>query len=127
MVPSDRISQNVGSKQSKSKYFRRKCYKNKNKIPPECLPFQFRPIIYACTKKSRKTSVVEPFLRLWWLNVESHFIAFSTGKMSRPRNSLKLGQFGPGFHQRNVDQSFGRRINGFSTNLYCPFPQHERF
>ncbi len=31
------------------------------------------------------------------------------------------------FNDRNVDQSFGRRINAFSTNLYCPFSQHERF
>ncbi len=51
MVPSDRISQNVGSKKSKSNYFREKYYQNQNKIPPHCLPFQFRPMIYACRKK----------------------------------------------------------------------------
>ncbi len=54
-------------------------------------------MIYACTKKLRKTSVVEPFLRLLWLNVEPHFIAFLTGKMFRPRISLKVGRFRPGF------------------------------
>ncbi len=49
------------------------------------------------TKKVRKTSMVEPFLWLWWLNVEPHFIAFLTGKMVRLRIPLKIGRFGPGF------------------------------
>ncbi len=46
-------------------------------------------MIYACTKKFRKPSKVEPFLCLCWLNVEPPFIAFLTGKMFRPRISLK--------------------------------------
>ncbi len=41
--------------------------------------------------------MVEPFLWLCWLNVEPHFIAFLTSKMYRPRISLKIGRFGPGF------------------------------
>ncbi len=52
---------------------------------------------YACTKKLRKTSRVEPFLWLWWLNVEAHFIVFLTDRMFRPRISVEKGQFGPGF------------------------------
>ncbi len=96
MVPSDRISQNVGSKRSKSNDLRKIYYKNTNKILPQCLPFQFRPMIYACTEKLRKTSMVEPFSWWWWLNIEPLSIAYMTDKMFRPRISLKIGWFGPG-------------------------------
>ncbi len=41
--------------------------------------------------------MIEPFLWLWWLNVEPHFIAFLTCKVFRPRRSLNIGRFGPGF------------------------------
>ncbi len=41
--------------------------------------------------------MIEPFLWLWWLNVEPHFITFLTCKEFRPRRSLKIGWFGPGF------------------------------
>ncbi len=64
---------------------------------PQCLSFLFRRISDVCAKILRKTSMVEPFLWLWWLNVELHFFAFLTGKMFRPRISLKIGRFGPGF------------------------------
>ncbi len=40
----------VGYKKSRSNYFRKKYYKNKNKISSQCLSFQFRPTINACTK-----------------------------------------------------------------------------
>ncbi len=61
------------------------------------MPFQFRPMIFACRKKLGKKSMIEPFLWLWWLNAEPHFIAFLTCKVFRPRRSLKIGRFGPGF------------------------------
>ncbi len=38
-----------GSKEFKINDFRKKYFKNKNKILPHCLPFQFRPMVYACT------------------------------------------------------------------------------
>ncbi len=71
--------------------------------------------------------MVAPFLRLWWLNVEPHFIAFLTGKIVRPRISQEIGRFGPRNVERNVDQSFGKTIIAFSINLYCPFSQQEQF
>ncbi len=69
----------------------------KTKIPPHCLSFHFRPMIHAGPKKLRKTSMVAPFMRLCWLNVEPHLTAFLTGQMLRPQISLKKGRFGPGF------------------------------
>ncbi len=47
--------------------------------------------------------MVEPFLRLWRLNVEPHFIAFLTGKMFRPRVCLKKADLDLDFNERNVD------------------------
>ncbi len=64
---------------------------------PQYLSFLLHPIIYVCAKILRKTSMVEPFSWLWWLEVEPLLIAIMTGKMFWPRISLKIGRFGPGF------------------------------
>ncbi len=61
-------------------------------------------------KKMRKTTMVEPFSWLWWLNVELLFIAFMTGRMFRPRISLKIGRFGPGFQWSKCRSIFWKEI-----------------
>ncbi len=55
------------------------------------------------------------------------FIAFMTGKMFGREYFLKWAGLDLDFNDRKVDQSFGKRINAFSTNFHCPFSQHERF
>ncbi len=121
MVPSDRMSQNVGSKKSKSNQFRKKYYLNKTKIPPQCLSFQFHPMINAGTKKFRKASMIEPFLWLWWLNVEHHFIVFLTVKMFRPRISLKIGRFGPRFQWMKCRSIFWKENQRIVDQFVLPF------
>ncbi len=79
-------------------------------------------MIYACTKKLRKASMVEPFSILWWLNVEPLFIASMTGKMFRPRISLKIGRTGLEFQWSKCRKSthFGpiRTVPFLDRNIF---------
>ncbi len=84
-------------------------------IMPQCLWFPFRPLINVCTKKLRKTSMVEQFSWLWWLNAVPLFIEFMTGKM------FWLRRFGPGFQwpkSRSIFWKENQRIlDPFSSSL----------
>ncbi len=79
-------------------------------------------MIYACAKKLKRTSIVEPFLWLWWLNVEPHFIAFLTGKIFRTRTSPIIGRFKPGFQWTKCRSIFWkenqRLFDKFVLNLF---------
>ncbi len=79
-------------------------------------------MIYACTKKLRKTSMVAPFLWLWWLNVKPYFIAFLTGKTFRPQISLKISRYGPGFQWTKCSSIFWkenqRMFDQFALSLF---------
>ncbi len=64
--------------------------------------------------------MVEPFLWLCWLNVEPRFIAFLTGRMYRPRISLKIGRFGPGFQWTKCRSIFWKENRRMFDHFVLP-------
>ncbi len=89
-------------------------------LTPQCFSFLFRPIIYVCTNKLKKASMVEPFSWLWRLDVKPLFIAIMTAKIVWPLKSLKIGWFGPGFQWPKSRSYFWKKMYAYLTNLYCP-------
>ncbi len=120
MVPSYRIFQNVGSRKSESDYLRKKIIRIKTKCYHDACHFNSVKYFLLAQKNMRKTSMVEPFSWLCYLNIELLFIAFMTGRMFQPRIALKIGRFGPRFQWSKCRSIFWTEIRRIFDQFVLP-------
>ncbi len=127
MVPFGRISKNVGSKRSKSHYFRKNTTRIKTKIYHSACHFNSVWWFMLALKNERKHQWQSHFRDCGGWTLSLFLSHLWPAKCSGQGYFLKKVHLDLDFNDRNVDQSFGKRINAFWTNLHCLFSQHECF